>query len=312
MKILIALDLTHPDEIVADIVSRAWPPSASFFLLHVVEPFPFATSGESHDRAVEKAEVRLQEIAAVLRTTGRAIEQLVLVGRPATRIVKFADALKVDLIVVGSRGSKAATRLLIGSTAETVLRQADCSVEICRPDKSRNLDRPAEGLRILVATDGSDCSKMALHSVATRKWPEHAKFRVVSIPHLSMPISSFSERELKRVIAMRHAKRYAQLGAEILRHSGLEAGFDALLPYHRDGREIVEEAERWHAQSIVVGSHGRRGLDRLRLGSVSEYVALHAPCSVEVNRGVPPENEVASRTNAGDERHCRDEHHGQS
>jgi nucleotide-binding universal stress UspA family protein len=49
-------------------------------------------------------------------------------------------------------------------------------------------------------------------------------------------------------------------------------------------RVILDEAERWGADLIVVGSHGRRGLQRFLLGSVSQAVALHAPCSVEIVR----------------------------
>jgi nucleotide-binding universal stress UspA family protein len=48
---------------------------------------------------------------------------------------------------------------------------------------------------------------------------------------------------------------------------------------------ILEEAERWDADLIMLGSHGRHGIERLLIGSVSEAVALHAECSVEVVRG---------------------------
>jgi nucleotide-binding universal stress UspA family protein len=51
---------------------------------------------------------------------------------------------------------------------------------------------------------------------------------------------------------------------------------------------IVAEAERWRADLIVVGSHGYGPLRRFFLGSVSLYVALHAPCSVEIVRSQPP------------------------
>jgi nucleotide-binding universal stress UspA family protein len=47
---------------------------------------------------------------------------------------------------------------------------------------------------------------------------------------------------------------------------------------------IVDEAETWDADLIVVGSHGYRGLTRLWLGSVSQAVASHAKCSVEIVR----------------------------
>jgi hypothetical protein len=47
---------------------------------------------------------------------------------------------------------------------------------------------------------------------------------------------------------------------------------------------ILDEASKWNANLIVLGSHGRHGMDRLLMGSVSEAVAFHAHCSVEVVR----------------------------
>ena len=48
--------------------------------------------------------------------------------------------------------------------------------------------------------------------------------------------------------------------------------------------KILDAAEQWHADLIVLGSHGRTGLERFSMGSVSDAVARHAPCSVEVVR----------------------------
>jgi nucleotide-binding universal stress UspA family protein len=47
---------------------------------------------------------------------------------------------------------------------------------------------------------------------------------------------------------------------------------------------MLDGAAAWRADLIVVGSHGKTGLDRLLLGSVSEHIARHAPCSVEMVR----------------------------
>jgi nucleotide-binding universal stress UspA family protein len=49
---------------------------------------------------------------------------------------------------------------------------------------------------------------------------------------------------------------------------------------------IIDEAKEWNADLVVLGSHGRRGLTRVLLGSVSEAVAMNAPCSVEVIRSL--------------------------
>jgi nucleotide-binding universal stress UspA family protein len=48
--------------------------------------------------------------------------------------------------------------------------------------------------------------------------------------------------------------------------------------------DVIDVALKWHANLIILGSHGREGLDRFLMGSVSEAVALHAPCSVQIVR----------------------------
>jgi nucleotide-binding universal stress UspA family protein len=69
---------------------------------------------------------------------------------------------------------------------------------------------------------------------------------------------------------------------ELLRSKGLRA--TAIVELGHPTSRIVDAAEEWHADLIVVGSHGRRGLERFLLGSVSEVVARHAHCSVEIIR----------------------------
>ena len=102
------------------------------------------------------------------------------------------------------------------------------------------------------------------------------------------PYLEMKEIESLNAAATKDAKRYAESGAEILRKRGWDVETDTPVPRDGDAREIVKEAERWDARMIVLGSHGRRGFDRWTLGSVSEHVAFHAPCSVEVIRGSLP------------------------
>ena len=73
-----------------------------------------------------------------------------------------------------------------------------------------------------------------------------------------------------------------KIAGEILTGAGIS--FDSVVLEGSPKRRIVEEAKGWGADIVVVGSHGRRGLTRYLLGSVSEAVAMHAHCSVEVIR----------------------------
>jgi nucleotide-binding universal stress UspA family protein len=302
MKVLIALDATPQcGEIVTEIASRPWPADTFFLLLHVLDPFPFARAPISLKRAKDSAEAQLKNAGRKLCGGGWAMEEDVVFGRARQEIAKIAGKWKADLVVVGSNEAGALTRLLLGSTARAVLRHASCAVEIVRPRTNGETAVLEKRMKVLVATDGSECSLAALRSVASRPWPEGSKFKVISIPEPFMPLGEFPQFELKEIeklntAAQKDARRYVDAGAEILQEAGLETSGETPLPRDSDAREIVKEAERWDAGMVVVGSHGRRGFDRLTMGSVSEHVALHAPCSVEVIRGFLPAKKKSKRS----------------
>jgi nucleotide-binding universal stress UspA family protein len=291
MKILIALDATpRCGEIVAEIASRPWPADSSFLLLHVLDPFAFAKAPILLERAKSDAKTQLKSTAKRLCAGGWAVESVVALGRARQKIAEMAASWRADLVVVGSNEAGALTRFFLGSTARAVLRHAPCSVEIVRPGPSEEGLIRTRGMKILVATDGSEYSTAALQSLAARPWPEDSKFKVISIPEPFMPLGQFPHVEMTNIeelnaASLNDAERYAESGVAILRKAGLEASAETPVPLDSDGREILKEAERWPAQMIVLGSHGRRGFDRWTLGSVSEHVALHASCAVEVIRG---------------------------
>jgi len=109
-----------------------------------------------------------------------------------------------------------------------------------------------------------------------------------------MPGFELKEIEVLNVAAIKDAKQGAENAADILRRAGFEVSTESPEPRDSDAREIVKAAEQWNADVVVLGSHGRRGFDRLTMGSVSEHVALHARCSVQVIR--PAENRTKKAT----------------
>lgn len=290
MRVLIALDATPQcGEIVREAARRPWPAASSFFLLHVLDPFPFVKAPISLERAKDAAAKQLKCLSEELLRSGWKTETDVVLGHPRQAISRIAGSWKADFVLVGSNEAGALTRLFLGSTARSALRQAPCSVEIVRPVSNQKEAGQGNGMKILVATDGSECSTAALRSVASRPWPKGTKIKVISIPEPFMPLGEFPYFELKEIenlntSALKEAKHYAAAASEILAKAGLENVTGTPLPRDTDAREILKEAERWQAQMVVLGSHGRRGLDRMTMGSVSEHVALHAPCSVEVIR----------------------------
>jgi nucleotide-binding universal stress UspA family protein len=291
MRVLIALDGTPQSmEIVREGISRPWPEGSRFLLLHVLDPFPFAKMPISLQRAKDATTSQLKGAAEEVVKAGWKAEVDVVLGRARHVLPKIAGEWKADLVLVGSNGGGELQRVLLGSTARTVLRQAPCSVEIIRPRLNAGKNGRPPGMKVLVATDGSECSTAAIRSVASRPWPKGSTFKVISIPEPFMPLGEFPYFELKEVedlntAAQQDAKGYAEFGASILAKAGLETASATPLPRDNDAREITREAKRWHADVVILGSHGRRGFDRWSIGSVSEHVALDADCSVEVIRG---------------------------
>ncbi len=104
-------------------------------------------------------------------------------GYPKKAIPDFAREWKADLVMVGSRGLGAVSRFFLGSVAQAVLRSAPCSVEIVR---SASADSPASShaMKILLATDGSECSEIAVRSVANRPWPAGSEIKIISVREL--------------------------------------------------------------------------------------------------------------------------------
>jgi nucleotide-binding universal stress UspA family protein len=290
MKILLALDATPPCRfIVEEAAARPWPSDSTFFLLHVLDPFPFVKAPISLKRAQETTRAELEKLAETLTAAGWKAEFDVVLGHPRRDITKTAASWKADLVMTGSNDLSVLTRLFVGSTARAVLRDSSCSVEIVRPLASEQEVPDRRISKIVVATDGSDCSVAALCFVATRPWPKGTQAKVIALPEPFFPLGAFpyvESREIEKLnaAALKEAQKNAAAGAEILSRIGIQVSTEAAFPEDSTARVILNEAEKWGAQLIVLGSHGRRGLDRLTMGSVSEYVAFHSACSVEVIR----------------------------
>jgi nucleotide-binding universal stress UspA family protein len=130
--------------------------------------------------------------------------------------------------------------------------------------------------------------------VADRPWPTGSVARIISVPEfiLLKDPSYFETHQVKDLgkAAIDDAKVSIAAGVGVLSQSALKVCSDVPTSEDKPYHVILNEAEAWQADMIVVGSHGRSGFDRVIMGSVSEAVALHAKCSVEVIRQAEPVN----------------------
>ncbi len=149
-------------------------------------------------------------------------------------------------------------------------------------------------MKILLAIDGSACSEIAVDDVAGRSWPTDSQVRILSVVESPASLSSepltavayeayFGEAEKA---ARENAQGAIERAAAKLRDSkeSRQLQISTTILNGSPKRVIVEEAEKWGADLVVVGSHGYRSWERMLLGSVSQAVAMHAECSVEIVR----------------------------
>lgn len=284
MTILLAVDSSLASDTAArEAASRPWPNGTTVKVVSVTEPATEWTFPELDNAIEQAAQDAVLSAACYFREAGVPASTAVVHGDPPTGIVDQAAESGADWIVIGSHKATGVTQFLLGSVARGVARLAVCSVEIVRP-------RPGAGpLKILVATDGSECSMAAVRSVAQRPWPSETKFRILSVVEPSaplLPVPYFSPHKMEELRGkdMQRSQQAVSSAESILSKAGIEATSTVAVPAATPKELILSEAAEWGAGLIVVGSHGRQGVSRLLLGSVSEAVALHANCSVEIVR----------------------------
>jgi nucleotide-binding universal stress UspA family protein len=143
-------------------------------------------------------------------------------------------------------------------------------------------------MKILLAIDDSKFSEAATKAVLQTARPQETEVRVIHVVELpAPPIGAEDWGQIPiyvEILKEEHAraKDIVTRTAETLQAAGIKASF--LVGDGSPKGVILQEAADWQADLIVLGSHGRRGLDKFLLGSVSEAVARHARCSVLIVR----------------------------
>lgn len=285
MKLLIATDSAISTEALVGAVGvRPWPDGTTAHVLSVVADTdvpPEVWREEGYGKAAVRREMdrRGEQITPLaverLKEVGIPAEVVVTRGDPRHLISFFARKWSSDLIFVRAHVRKDMAHWMLGSVARATVATAPCTVQIvrdAREDRAHTLD---SGRRVLLATDGSETSAAAARALAGRPWPEGSEFKVVSVEEPWALKSS-------RVRHDEQAQEAVGSAEQVLASAGLKATGAILSGNPKE--VILAEAQKWAADLVVVGSHGRRGFKRFLLGSVSEAVAMNAHCSVVVVR----------------------------
>jgi universal stress protein E len=225
-----------------------------------------------HDKEVEpEVEAALQRAEAIASKEGVAATTKVVAGDPAEALVGEAVDHAADLICVGPDAGILGGTVHVGRVAAHVLRHAPCSVMVGRKAG------PTFPGSILCGVDGSDSSVETAGLAARLAVAAGVELRLQHV----IPVFAGDKREWTLdddepdPIEIESAAQAARAGgARLIRERALG----------RPEYAIVETAERDGVDLVVVGSRRLSGVARVLLGSVSEYVAIHAHSSVVVAR----------------------------
>ncbi len=182
-------------------------------------------------------------------------------------VAKIAEEMKADLIVVGATPQPALARSLVGSTGRRILYLSH------RPVLVANEPRREPFRRVLAAVDLSEESGRVLESAWAIARADRAELRVLYVleplPLMLARAASYDESE-----RMRHGREQME---RVLAEVGLleELAVHGRMRQGPSGKEILEEAQDWDADLIVVGTHGFGFFDRFLMGSTSLYVLRH-------------------------------------
>jgi len=204
-------------------------------------------------------------------------------GLPSDLICQMAREKKCDLIVTGTHGWTGLDRVLFGSVAERVVQRAPCPV-LSIPHQNSQDSVPTHPLQIqprhlVLPLEFSDCSMDAYeYAVQIAKWFDAALTLVHAIEPLSYSLDFTLTHPLEEVTKRKKVeKRLAELTA-VLTEQGIIVRYELLGTISVDA--ILKTTAGQQADLIVMGTHGRKGLSRLILGSTTSKVLARTPYPV--------------------------------
>lgn len=244
-----------------------------------------------------------RDLAQLAQRAGTDVpfEVELLEGRTHPAILEYGQQHACDLIVMGTHGKPWYQRLLLGSTAEAVVRASSLPVLVV-PNVTVGKS-PPRLKHVLCPTDFSPASKAGeawgLH-LGSLGVEEISLIHVVENPLIDVYEPDKAEIDLQRIMEearqhpprsaqpfWEHAHHVSQQKLSALRDQFLAASSQRVELLVRDGpasEEIVKAAEEQRADVIVMATHGRTGIRHLLLGSVTEKVLRASPCPVLVVR----------------------------
>lgn len=210
-----------------------------------------------------------------------------LAGAASLELMRKADEWNPDLVLVGSHGRSAFGRFVLGSVSKKIVTDSDHSVRVTRGAVEKNDGKPP---RIVIGVDGSSEAEHAVRAVGRRIWPDGTEVRIIAVDDGTSPTRISHALPTAAAMIRDHNEESALAAQRMVEWAENELsviGLNVSVAIEKGDprRVLIDEAQKWDADSIFVGSRKFSGaFERFRLGSVATGLVTKAHCSVEVVR----------------------------
>jgi nucleotide-binding universal stress UspA family protein len=266
--------------------------AALLVLVHAVGGDSFAAPPfvpllrEHHDEIRARLATQLDRAAERARRDGLKIECELAVGSASGVVAAAVRRRHADLVVAGTRGRTSWNRLLLGSTAARLVRNAGCPVLTIHPT---DVGSPRPVRTVLVPTDFSEDAALAADAaIGILGKPDRrlVLLHAYQIPPEATYLPAHIMRDAVSAVEAEARHTIEELAGKV-RGTGIAVETVTCEGYAP--QVILDQAKSIGADLIAMGTHGRFSIDRLFLGSTAERVLASAPCPVLTVRRDPGE-----------------------
>ncbi|WP_135854231.1 universal stress protein [Halorussus salinus] len=232
--------------------------------------------GQTVDGLVQQGEEIVEEAEKTLETLGVSYETDIVQGNPAPTIADYAERYDQDLVVMPTHGREGVSRYLIGSVSEKVVRLSSVPVLTVRMQPDETLEFPYEN--ILVTTDGSSAATYASDHLV-----ELAASLDATVHVLSVVDDSALGLDVRSSVSGEENEDAATEAVEAVVSEAEARGVESTVRRVEHGTPvevILDYIESNDVHLVGMGTTGRRGTDRILLGSVAEKTVRSAPVPV--------------------------------
>lgn len=232
--------------------------------------------GETVDALVQEGRDIVDEAAETLDTLGSAYNTDIIPGNPAPTIVEYAEEYDHDLVVMPTHGREGMSRYLIGSVSEKVVRLSSVPVLTVRMQPDEELVFPYEN--ILIPTDGSTAATRAANHLL-----DLAASMGATVHILSVVDDTALGLDVRSTVSEKETEQAANDAVDTLVSEAEERGVTSIVReviHGTPAEEILNYIDSNDIHVVGMGTIGKRGTDRILLGSIAEKTVRSATVPV--------------------------------